>query len=1044
MSEMNALRTNLLSLAVLALSSYGYADTSTWSYLFNTTVANGGNGFYALSTSESNPDTVFTSIGSIVWSVYSEGTKKYAVTVNNGQCIGTGANQASAHTSLYTYEIPGNITAVRVEAKRNTKSDGADLKVSVNKNAYLCNDVESAAIGTEFASFEFKPSTQAEYGKLDIELFQTQANKNILYIRSIEVDYESNGELVTAPVISLKSGDDKEPQVIVLNTPDYTDGTYTIYYTLNGGSPIDPTCRGRMTYSQPVPFLQSAEVRAVTEKEGIFSLVSSATFKVLQDPDISFSDDTVYIEAPDDGISPLLNNPHNVSPISYKCSDETVCYVNAKSGYLSTIQPGECIVSAIFAGNDEFKADTAQFVLIVTQKKPLNRPVVTPLGGTFTEPVEVTISVEDDRAYTIWYSTTAADSAALTDDPEIIPAKNGTITISESCHLLVLAAGYSVFSPLVEADFVINQKPEAMFCADEANQVYYEQGFDSMEEVNGWKLKSSSDTTFTLSPNPFLSPYTSFSTIDPSNKYSLSIDYSQTEKQNEMFVSPIMTIEPNSTLEFYSFFSGVWLFDANWTVSIYDVEKDDLQIAVSGFQWAQNNGFTGPAWIRFNSELSKYSGRQVSIVFTYKGTYGEAVSFDGLKLLKQDMSENAKICITEGDTIHYHDLSVGATHRKWEFPGGKVIVDDSINPVVVYEKVGIYDTKLTVSNDIEETSTLVRNGYVEVKPEMPKAIAELPTEGYLSPYTGVFIPLNVPVTFHDRSTGNPTEREWHFYGTDVETSTDANPVVTYIKPGTYGLELEVANEVGRDQDIIRYAIQAGGAQYIWNISMEERQHLYPISLSFYGYYAGSNWLMMDEFAEKFKAPLAEATIDSVDVFFESTETITPEQLITVYIREDSCGMPGKAIAQGSVKAGDLKWDAKDVVATTFHLNQTAKVSNDFFVSIGGFPNNYSEETNETDNIAILCARREINDLNTVYHLMDTTSTYTPSGIYAWYENNTSPLSMAICPILDYGITTAIETIHSKSSERSGKFLNEDKLYIKKREQTYDLQGRRIK
>ena len=1007
-------------------------EVANWEYFFYQFISKGGEGFQAISNSESNPDTLSTTINNLKWSIYSEGTKKFGVTPTSGQAIGAGTSQFPTFVSFFTYEMPGKIRAIRVNARRHVNSEGADLKVSVNGVQYLCEGQETVALASDTAIYEFKPATDAQEGKLDIELFQNVEKKGILYIRSVSVDYEVEASSVNAPKFSLEAGSYDEAQRLTLSVDDYEAGTYTIYYTTNGDSPRSPE-GSRKAYTEPIEIAESMTITAATCKDNAYSPVVTAKYVLREDPRLSFSKDTVVIEAPDNGYSPYLNNPRQVSPITYTSSNSDVCVVSQNTGDLFTVAPGECVISAIFAGNENYKADTASYVLTVLKKVPLNKPVLSPMGGTFDGPVEVNVSVEDERAYTIWYSTTAQDSAELTDEPTILKATSGTIKITKSCHLLVLAAGYNVFSPLVEAEFIINEKTKAVFSADEASKTYYEQGFDSAEEIQGWSLYATSSTTFRLEPEPSLAPHTSFSTIDPKNKYSLDIKYNSKEQQNETFVSPVMEVKENTSVEFYSFFRGVFLYDADWCVGIYDVEADKEEILVDGFDWAQENAFTGPAWIRFQSAIDSYAGRNVQFFFNYTGCDGEEVAFDGFKLKALDDSEDAQIQIKEGESIHFHNLSVKADYIKWEFPGAIVENDTAQNPVVVYPEAGTYDVKLYVWNDEGEKDTLIRKDYVVVSMQMPKAIIGLPEEGYMSPYTGVFIPVNVPVTFRDLSTGKPRERKWVFQATDIENSTEQNPTVTYLKAGVYSVGLQVKNDVGTDVDIMQYAIQAGGAQYIWNIDLDERQQLTQISLSWYGNYAGTNWLMIDEFAEAFAAPLAPATIDSVAVFFASTTTVSTDQPIVVTIREDSLGLPGKVLARGSVKAGDLVWDDENVVETMFILDQPVAVTGKFFVGIGGFPNQ------EGDDIAVLCAHRDANGKNTAFHNIDTTQTYEPSGIYSWYSNDSDPLSMAISPVLSYGIPSAIEQVEEASNgsvqifNLNGQKVNADKaasgLYI---------------
>lgn len=52
------------------------------------------------------------------------------------------------------------------------------------------------------------------------------------------------------------------------------------------------------------------------------------------------------------------------------------------------------------------------------------------------------------------------------------------------------------------------------------------------------------------------------------------------------------------------------------------------------------------------------------------------------------------------------------------------------------------------------------------------------------------------VQFSDRSTGNPSEWQWTFEGGTPETSTEKNPVVAYLKPGSFKVTLRVADAEG--------------------------------------------------------------------------------------------------------------------------------------------------------------------------------------------------------------------------------------------------------
>ena len=390
--------------------------------------------------------------------------------------------------------------------------------------------------------------------------------------------------------------------------------------------------------------------------------------------------------------------------------------------------------------------------------------------------------------------------------------------------------------------------------------------------------------------------------------------------------------------------------------------------------------------------------------------------------MKDDSPAAEPINIFEGESIAFHDLSAGAPESvQWAFPGGDITASAETDPVVTYTKAGTYDVTLTVKRG-EESNTLKREAFVIVSKKAPTALIGLPEEGYQSPFVGTFVPLNVPVTFRDLSKDMPTAWEWQFQNADKETSNEQNPTVTFIKKGTVSVGLKASNDAGSSVDQLNYAIQAGGAQYVWNIAPEENSALKKVALGYYGNYAGTNWLALDKFAEKYKAPLANATVDELAVYFASTTTVSPDADITLTVNSvTEKGEPGEVLATASMKASELKYDAKDVLATNFKLDKKVelKKGQEFFVVIGPFPNNTLEESPYTsDDIAILCYRRAEGGLASTWHYAEDQDESTGQGLgtYQWFQNTDDPTSMAVAPIINYGVgTSGIDTIGADKS-----------------------------
>lgn len=284
----------------------------------------------------------------------------------------------------------------------------------------------------------------------------------------------------------------------------------------------------------------------------------------------------------------------------------------------------------------------------------------------------------------------------------------------------------------------------------------------------------------------------------------------------------------------------------------------------------------------------------------------------------------------------------------------------------------------------------------------------------------------------------PTEWDWVFQNTDITSSNEQNPTVTYVDKGVFSVGLTVKNEAGESNDMLTYAIQAGGAQYVWNIGYEENNKIEKVELGWYGNYAGTNWLGIHKFAELYKAPLADATIDSVAVYFASNTTVTPDADIEVSIStvsEEGC--PGDILATTSMKASEMRCEEDSVVPTVFHFAEPVKIAKGqkFFVLIGPFPNNNMEvEPYIPDDLAIFCVRRGEGGKCTAWHYLEEQDENGAGiGVFKWYENVDDPLSMAIAPVITYDDPTHTGIAGAEVSE-------EGELIV---EAVYNLCGQKV-
>lgn len=650
-------------------------------------------------------------------------------------------------------------------------------------------------------------------------------------------------------------------------------------------------------------------------------------------------------------------------------------------------------------------------------------PVFTPAAGTYDEAQTVEIKSEaiTDVIRTIYY-TTDGSNPKLEGGTRV--AYTEPITVAATTTLKAVVLEGEDYSDVVEAKYIINEPLKADFTTDRAFTAFYDQEFDSEEGMADWAVGEGWELA-----------NRNFKSVKADDVSSVSIAYNVKPNGSSQLTSPEFTIEEGSNVEFYAYFQAPFLIYGKWTFDVIDTESNETTTLLNAFDWAQDNGYTGPNWNKFSFSLAAFTGKKVKFEFNYPFG-GENLAIDGFRLTKEDASAAETIHIFEGEKIQFVSLAKGSPDAtEWKFPGSASETSTDPNPTVTYNKAGTYDVSLTVRRG-EESDVMERKGFVVVAQKAPTALIGLPEEGYESPWVGVFVPTDVPVTFRDLSTGNPTEWNWVFQYADKETSNEQNPTVTFVKKGTVSVGLTAKNAAGQSNDVLQYAIQAGGSQYVWNISSEENSNLKKVELGWFGSYAGSNWLGLDRFAEKYKAPLADATINEVAVYFASVTSINPDYEVRLTLNAvGENGEPGEELASTSVKASDLKYSDDDYLATTFTFAEPVSMEKgkEFFVVVGPFPNGTMEESPYTsDDISIFCLRRNAGMKTTAWQLVeDTDEDNNGLGTYTWFANTDDPTSIAIAPCVTYkdtatsiGVTTpatdaeaTVTAVYSISGQR---------------------------
>ena len=140
-------------------------------------------------------------------------------------------------------------------------------------------------------------------------------------------------------------------------------GSYTVYYKVVGDANHENAEGGQVVVT-------IAKADAVNSDLSFASATATATY----------GDATVT--------SPTLNNPHQL-PLTWSSSNEGVATVNT-SGVVTIVGAGETVVSAAFAGNDTYGANTISYTLTVNKFQPkitfASTSVTAKLGEDFTPP----------------------------------------------------------------------------------------------------------------------------------------------------------------------------------------------------------------------------------------------------------------------------------------------------------------------------------------------------------------------------------------------------------------------------------------------------------------------------------------------------------------------------------------------------------------------------------------------------------------------------------------------------------------------------------
>ncbi|MBK9737745.1 MAG: PKD domain-containing protein [Saprospiraceae bacterium] len=145
---------------------------------------------------------------------------------------------------------------------------------------------------------------------------------------------------------------------------------------------------------------------------------------------------------------------------------------------------------------------------------------------------------------------------------------------------------------------------------------------------------------------------------------------------------------------------------------------------------------------------------------------------------------SAFVSVQNGASITTTNNSQYATSYLWNFGDGET--STSTNPRHTYSSNGVYTITLSATNNC---------GTISSTQQITVALA--PIASFL-PSTNTSLCANQTLSFQSTTTYNPATFLWTFEGGTPSTSTEANPVVSYVNGGVFDVQLIVTNVNGSD------------------------------------------------------------------------------------------------------------------------------------------------------------------------------------------------------------------------------------------------------
>lgn len=243
----------------------------------------------------------------------------------------------------------------------------------------------------------YTTAIQGAFPASDGNSYSGWTKKNVQYVSGNKkvAQFKASGSLLQSPTIKSQYGftvkitysSGYNPQVQIGNE-EAVFGPATTTSSSNGtGQEMSASTSSTSTTftitNKSSSYLLYVSKITITPNTG--SSGGSETTKT--EPGISFAQESYTATLGQAFVSPVLNNPNELSGITYTSSEQSVATVD-NNGTVSPLAAGTTTITASFAGNDTYAAGMAFYTLTVKQ-------ATTPTATTFYKPIKSTEELVD-------------------------------------------------------------------------------------------------------------------------------------------------------------------------------------------------------------------------------------------------------------------------------------------------------------------------------------------------------------------------------------------------------------------------------------------------------------------------------------------------------------------------------------------------------------------------------------------------------------------------------------------------------------------------